>query len=54
MDPNHVSIITKTDYKKKYPDLKRHYVDEWGRFLDNHYDPDTHVKPFTIAMKAPD
>jgi len=50
----HRSIIDKTDYNKKKPDLKRHYVDEWGRFLDNHYDPDMHRKPFTIAMKAPD
>ena len=29
-------------------------MDEWGRFLDNHYDPEIHKKPFTIAMKAPD
>jgi hypothetical protein len=36
------------------PNLKRHYPEEWGRFLDNHYDPQTHHKPFVIAMKAPD
>ncbi len=34
--------------------MRRHYPEEWGRFLDNHYDPDMHKKPFTIAMKAPD
>lgn len=48
------SIINKTDYNRKKPDLKRHYNQEWGRFLDNHYDPNIHQKPFTIAMKAPD
>jgi hypothetical protein len=54
VDVPHVSILHKTNYNKKNPDLRRHYVDEWGRFLDNHYDPDIHKKPFTIAMKAPD
>ena len=47
-------IIGKTNYKKQRPNLKRHYPEEWGRFLDNHYDPQTHQRPFTIAMKAPD
>ncbi len=42
------SILTKTDYNKKKPDLKRHYVEEWGRFLANNYDPDQHAKPFTV------
>lgn len=50
----HQSIIYKTDYKTKKPDLKRHYVDEWGRFLDNHYDPEIHKKTFYVAMKSPD
>lgn len=53
-DLQHKSIIAKTDYLKKRPNLRRHYPEEWGRFLDNHYDPDIHKKPFTIAMKAPD
>ena len=50
----HKSIIQKTSYKKMRPDLRRHNVDEWGRFLDNHYDPDVHEKPFCVGMKAPD
>ena len=50
----HRSIINKTDYNKRRPDLKRHYVEEWGRFLDNHYDPDMHLKPFNVVMKAPE
>lgn len=48
------SIINKTDYDKRKPNLKRHHVEEWGRFLDNHWDPDMHLKPFAVAMKAPD
>ena len=50
----HRSILHKTNYRKIKPNLKRYYPEEWGRFLDNHYDPDIHKKPFTIAMKAPD
>lgn len=42
------SILNKTDYNKKRPDLKRHYVEQWGRFLANNYDPDQHGKPFTV------
>ena len=53
-DPQHKSIIAKTNYNKNKPNLRRHYPEEWGRFLDNHYDPDAHKKPFVIAMKAPD
>lgn len=36
------SIIAKTNYNKQRPDLRRHYPEEWGRFLDNHYDPAIH------------
>ena len=36
------SIFDKTNYVKIKPDLKRHNVNNWGRFLDNHWDPDTH------------
>lgn len=54
MENQRASIIKKTDYTKKKPDLKRHYVDEWGRFLSNHYDPELHTKTFTVSMKAPD
>jgi hypothetical protein len=43
-----------TIYAKKKPDLKRHYPEMWGRDLDNHWDPEVHKKPFTVAMKAPD
>lgn len=53
-NPEHRSIIDKTSYNKIRPDLKRHYPENWGRFLDNHYDPQHHHKPFTVAMKAPD
>lgn len=53
-DPNHQSILQKTNYGKVKPDLKRHYPEMWGRFLDNHYDPQMHRKPFVISMKAPD
>lgn len=48
------TIIQKTDYKKKKADLKRHYPENWGRFLDNHYDPQTHQKPFVICTKTPE
>ena len=34
--------------------LKRDQKTNWGRFLDNHYNPSLHGKAFTIAMKAPD
>lgn len=36
------------------PDLKRHYPENWGRFLDNHYDPFKHNRPFTVHMKTPE
>ena len=39
---DHTSIVNKTSYKKVKPDLKRHYPELWGRFLDNHYDPQIH------------
>ena len=39
---DHMSIINKTNYNKIKPDLKRHYPELWGRFLDNHYDPQAH------------
>lgn len=38
----HTSILNKTNYNKVKPDLKRHYPEMWGRFLDNHYDPQKH------------
>ena len=46
--------LPQTLYVKKKPDLKRHYPEMWGRDLDNHWDPQVHTKPFTVAMKAPD
>ena len=52
--PNGLSSQPKKMYKKVWPDLKRHYPEMWGRFLDNHYDPQIHQKPFVIAMKTPD
>jgi len=33
--------------------LKKDIKDNWGRFLDNHFDPDIHNKPFNAAMNAP-
>ena len=40
--------------KKQEIVLKRDNRTNWGRFLDNHYDPNVHTKTFTVAMKAPD
>lgn len=51
---DHLSIVSKTNYKKIKPDLKRHYPEMWGRFLDNHYDPQHHQRPFVVAMKTPE
>ena len=49
-----MTIVKRTNLNRQRPDLRRHYVEEWGRFLDNHYDPDIHTKTFTVAMKTPD
>ena len=40
--PNGLSSQPVTQYRKVKPDLKRHYPEMWGRFLDNHYDPQIH------------
>ena len=52
--PNGLSSQPQGMYNKIKPDLKRHYPEMWGRFLDNHYDPQIHGKPFVVAMKTPD
>ena len=52
--PYGLSSQPKGMYNKVKPDLKRHYPEMWGRFLDNHYDPQIHGQPFVVAMKTPD
>ena len=52
--PNGLSSQPSGMYTKVKPDLERHYPEMWGRFLDNHYDPQIHGKPFVVAMKTPD
>ena len=42
--------IYKRHLKKATIKLKRDIKDNWGRFLDNHYDPDLHTKPFHAAI----
>lgn len=32
--------------------LKKDIKANWGRFLDNHYDPNIHMRPFNAAMNA--
>ena len=32
--------------------LKKDIKANWGRFLDNHYDPNIHVRPFNAAMNV--
>lgn len=39
--------------KKVEIQLKKDHKTNWGRFLDGHYDPQMHRKPFGVAMKAP-
>ena len=45
------SIMKKTDYTKVKPSLKKYCPDEWGRFLDNHYDPTLHNQSFAVSTK---
>lgn len=40
--------------KKADIHLRREERNNWGRFLDNHYNEKLHAKPFGVAMKAPD
>jgi hypothetical protein len=40
-------------FKKPKIMLKKDIRDNWGRFLDNHYDPNIHTKPFNAAMSVP-
>ena len=39
---NDKSIMDKTSYSRVKPELKKYCPEEWGRFLDNHYDPTIH------------
>lgn len=39
---------------KKEIVLKKAQKTNWGRFLDNHYNPDLHHKPFGVSMRGPD
>ena len=34
--------------------LAKERRENWGRFLDNHFDPEMHKKTFFVARKAPD
>ena len=41
-DPGYDRYLARLNWKlyvKHNPDLKRHYPENWGRDLDNHYDP---------------
>jgi hypothetical protein len=40
--------------KKEEIHLKKDKKNNWGRFLDNHYDPHMHNKAFGVSMKARD
>jgi hypothetical protein len=40
--------------KKEEIHLKKDKKNNWGRFLDNHYDPHMHNKAFGVSMKAKD
>ena len=42
--------IYKRQLKKTSVKLKKDIKANWGRFLDNHYDPNLHLKPFNAAM----
>lgn len=33
--------------------LKKNDKSNWGRFLDNHFNPSIHNKPFGVSMKTP-
>ena len=46
--PIHERSLRKKDIK-----LKKDFRENWGRFLDNHYDPNLHNRPFNAAMNAP-
>ncbi|CAI2379497.1 unnamed protein product [Moneuplotes crassus] len=38
--------------KKREIRLRKNFKANWGRFLDNHYDPNIHNKPFSASMHA--
>jgi hypothetical protein len=40
-------------FKKQNIMLKKDIRQNWGRFLDNHYDPIMHNRPFGVSMNAP-
>ena len=44
--------IYKRVLRKQQITLKKDIKQNWGRFLDNHYDPNIHTKPFGVSMKA--
>lgn len=50
---NNIKPIQTRGLKKVGIHLRKDYKDNWGRFLDNHYDPGIHTKPFNAAMYAP-
>lgn len=42
--------LYKRSIRKKNIKLKKDLRENWGRFLDNHYDPKLHHLPFKAAM----
>lgn len=46
--PIYERMLKKTEIK-----LRKDIKDNWGRFLDNHFDPNMHGQPFNPAMTAP-
>lgn len=45
--------IHQRGYLKQNIKLKKDFKDNWGRFLDNHFDPNLHQKSFNAAMSVP-
>lgn len=54
-EPEHKQArIWQRPLKKKDIVLKKNDKTNWGRFLDNHYNPNIHQKPFGVSKKVPD
>lgn len=49
---NHLPIYQRV-LRKQQITLKKDIRNNWGRFLDNHYDPKIHNRPFNVCMNAP-
>lgn len=47
-------MLKLTKWDRKPDPLRKSDPNNWGRFLDNHYVDQLHLRPWNVQMKAPD